>query len=370
MKRRNGLRVYIRKQRDRDHLTLYYHAPGSGRIKTKSAETSDRKEAERAAALWEASLLEHHGQDGSGWEAFRERFEGEHLAFKGRKTMLSYRTALNSFEEFAQPSTLHQITTAKLSSYAAAMSKKGHPHATVKNYLTHLRAAFRWAERLGIMRKAPHTTLPSTGTRRHMRGRPLKPREVAKLLKACRTLYGTAWREWRRLIKLLWYSGLRLGESLDLSWDTPPLVVRLNAKPYPLIIIDSEGQKSRSDQAMPLAPDLFAWLSKTPEADRCGPVIDVRNAAGNRYTVEKLSDEVSLIGRTAGVVTEPGDDPKHATAHDLRRTFGTRWALKVRPMTLQRMMRHKDLSTTLRFYVGLSVEDLGAELWAPGRKDS
>jgi integrase len=44
---------------------------------------------------------------------------------------------------------------------------------------------------------------------------------------------------------------------------------------------------------------------------------------------------------------------KHVTAHDLRRSFGTRWALRVHPLVLKKLMRHETLDTTLRFYVDL-----------------
>jgi integrase len=355
------IKVLVRVQNDRDTLTLYYRDPLSGRIRSRSAGTSDAKEAERAAERWEAEINDYHGVDGSGWQAFRDRFRDEHLAFKAANTRASYATALNSFEAYAKPMSLNEVNTGLLSRYAAKLLTDGRPHATVKSYLTHLRSAFRWAERLGIMRKAPHVSMPSTGKRSHMRGRPLTWRELGAMLRACRAIHGANAGEWRRLIKLLWYSGLRLGEALALSWDTPPLVVRLDSKPYPLIVIDAEGQKSRIDTASPIAPDFAAWLSKVPPELRTGYVVDVRNSVGKRFTAEKLSDEVSRIGKAAEVAT---GEEKYATAHDLRRSFATRWAVKVRPLTLQRMLRHSDLSTTLRYYVGLDAADVGAELWS------
>ena len=54
---------------------------------------------------------------------------------------------------------------------------------------------------------------------------------------------------------------------------------------------------------------------------------------------------------------------KTATAHDLRRSFGNRWALKVMPQVLQQMMRHSDIQTTMRFYVDLKASDLGEVIY-------
>src|SRR5690606_7834544 len=184
-------------------------------------------------------------------------------------------------------------------------------------------------------------------------------------LRACRSRRQAA--EWRQMIKLLWLSGLRLSEALELSWDRPPLTIDLDAKPYPLIVIEASGQKNRSDSAIPLTPDFAAWLAKVPRRQRTGYVVDVRNAAGKRYTVDKLSDEITEIGKAAGIVVAPARGrrkEKYASSHDLRRSFATRWAMRVRPMTLQRMMRHANIATTLKYYVGLSTADVGVELWS------
>jgi integrase len=43
--------------------------------------------------------------------------------------------------------------------------------------------------------------------------------------------------------------------------------------------------------------------------------------------------------------------PRYATAHDLRRAFGTRWSKRVMPATLQKLMQHASIETTMRYYV-------------------
>jgi integrase len=55
---------------------------------------------------------------------------------------------------------------------------------------------------------------------------------------------------------------------------------------------------------------------------------------------------------------------RHLDAHDLRRRFGTRWARRVMPATLQLMMRHKSIETTMKYYVGQDADDVADELWA------
>jgi len=54
---------------------------------------------------------------------------------------------------------------------------------------------------------------------------------------------------------------------------------------------------------------------------------------------------------------------KFASAHDLRRAFGTRWGPLVKPAVLQAMMRHSSNDTTLSYYVDLDADDVADELW-------
>jgi integrase len=71
---------------------------------------------------------------------------------------------------------------------------------------------------------------------------------------------------------------------------------------------------------------------------------------------------VSAIGKKAEVIVNKGVN-KYASAHDFRRAFGTRWARKVMPSVLQKLMRHDFIETTLRYYVDLDADEVAEELW-------
>ena len=45
-----------------------------------------------------------------------------------------------------------------------------------------------------------------------------------------------------------------------------------------------------------------------------------------------------------------------------------RWSKRVMPPRLKRLMRHKNINTTLKYYVDEDVEDLAADLWAAYEK--
>lgn len=342
------IRVLIRQKTDRP-LLLYYVDPDTGREVSRSAGTHDKGEAERAAALWEQELVRYRGPRNDGWEYFRDRFRDEHLATIGKRSVSSFGTALNHYWRLMKPATVSEVTTASVSQFQAKLLAEARPITSIRNYLTHLRAAMRWAAHVGLIDKAPHFKLPRQARQTFMRGRAVTLKDFRKMLRACKD------KRLRRLMRLVWLSGLRLSEALLLSWDSPPVLVNLEAEPYPQILYYAEGHKARRDEAVPMTPELARWLARTPRDKRTGLVAPI----GTKQR-RKATKRISAAGRAATVFVSANEA---ATAHDLRRAFATRMAQRVMPMTLQRLMRHADLTTTLRYYVGLSSVDAGRELW-------
>jgi len=77
----------------------------------------------------------------------------------------------------------------------------------------------------------------------------------------------------------------------------------------------------------------------------------------------RVSEALSEVGKAAEIVVDD-ETGKFASAHDLRRSFGTRWANKVKPITLKALMRHKSIETTLKYYVDQDADDVADELWS------
>jgi integrase len=115
-------------------------------------------------------------------------------------------------------------------------------------------------------------------------------------------------------------------------------------------------------------PSRFAeLLLQTPTGQRTGHAFN----PGTRRHSQRLSDitvgrTVSEIGEKAGVKvnTEPKSGKvKFASAHDLRRSFGERWASRIMPQVLMELMRHESIETTMRFYVGRNAQVTADVLW-------
>jgi integrase len=194
---------------------------------------------------------------------------------------------------------------------------------------------------------------------------PIGVGDFVKMLGAVRQVVGVRFaRDWRRYLRGLWLSGLRREESMRLSWDAGAARIDL-AGEYPAIRWGEGGQKNQAEGRTIIAPDFARWLARVPPARRRGPVFPLRiepnGRLADRTTVSRV---VAEIGRASGVVSAAGKSP---TAHDLRRSFGTRWALKVPPAALCALMRHSDISTTMKYYVDLQATGEIGRLLYPDR---
>jgi integrase len=155
-----------------------------------------------------------------------------------------------------------------------------------------------------------------------------------------------------------------LGEALGLSWDVEgQFAVDLDGR-RPCFRIRAEAQKSGRDEVLPMTPDFAVFLMETPPAERVGLVFPLVRPDGKpRRDIKDVSKTISSFGERAGVVVNKAEG-KFASAHDCRRAFASRWAKRVKPLVLKRLMRHASISTTERYYVDLDSDEVADQLWA------
>ena len=133
-----------------------------------------------------------------------------------------------------------------------------------------------------------------------------------------------------------------------------------------MLQMPGELEKGCADRLLPIAPEFALFLLETPKAARTGPVFRFEGRQG-RYRGWEMSKNVSKIGKAAGVkvYTNPRTGKvKFASAHDLRWTFGERWAARLMPVQLMELMRHKNIETTLRYCVGANAQRTAQSIWA------
>lgn len=360
-------------------LRMKYVDPITGKVVVRSCGTKDRKRAERMAAVWEAELQEGRYKSPSKvtWQEFRQRYESERLPALAPRTSAKVTGVFNAIEEMIGVDRLAKLDAAQISKFQRLLrDERKIAEATIKGILAHLHASLTWAKRVGLLNAVPTIEMPTRGKGggKMMKGRPISGEEFERLLAKVPDVIGkpdsdepaaaSAAARWQWFLRGLWFSGLRLGEALDLSWDQPGhITVDLSGK-FAMFVIPGDKQKSGEDQLLPVAPEFAEMLAAIPLDDRTGPVF--KFGRRDQFVNPKLlavSKLISDIGEKAGVVVNK-QPQKFASAHDFRRSFGERWSTRVMPATLQAMMRHADISTTMKFYVGQNGQKAAADIMA------
>lgn len=332
---------------------------GAGEWEQKSTKTANLKKATKLAAQHEADL-QHGRYERAGkveWKAFRERFEKEHLAGLASNTFDAYCTALNAVEKHMKWTWLQDVTLSSASTFQSRLRTAKLSESSIANYLRHLQGAINWAAGIGLCKAikipAPKRVRKGTG----MRGRPITAEEFDRLLAATDKLRPDDAADWKDYLTGLWLSGLRLEESLALSWDEDAvLAIDLDGR-HPKFRIWAEGEKGFENRLLPMTPDFAEWLMEHARGQR-GKVF----AVGAHFEYHTVSQMLSEIGKSAKVVVNKAEG-KFASAHDLRRSFGTRWAQKVMPTVLKELMRHGSIETTMKYYVAIEADTIADSLW-------
>ena len=380
----DGIRVYVVEFGDRQTYQLQWRDPITQRLRTKSTNVPrtglarDRKTAERLAGEMEAQLLAGSGGIPSryGWAEFRERYEKEVVPGLSGKTAAKIRSVLDRLETEISPRRLWDLTEARISYFASQLRAGGLKESSIVSYLGHLKAALGWAHRQKLLPVRPAFPQIQRGRKsngRPMKGRPITAEEFDRMVAAVPKVVGddTA-PAWQRYLRGLWVSGLRLTESLDLHWDREDRLFPVFPRGgRPMLRIPAELEKGNADRLLPIAPEFALLLAETPEGERTGPVFTLpgrRLGRSEQPQAHRISRIVSKIGEKAGVrvYVDPKDPDKvkYASAHDLRRAFGERWAARLMPAQLMELMRHERIETTLRYYVGTDAQRTADAAWA------
>ncbi len=349
----------------RASLYMRYVDPFTGKQVVRSTGKSKKSEAQKKAGEWEKELREGKYKPRSKvtWTEFRDRYESEAFADFKEGSQKKCLSVFKAVEKILSPVLLASITSARIDHLKKTWRDAKKSEHTIKGRLAMLRSALNWAQEKGMLNDAPKFDMPKRAKgSKMMKGRPIVAEEYDRMYAAVPGCVRANAAKWQRLVKGLWLSGLRLGEAIDLWWDREDRMhVDLTGR-RPMLRIHADQEKGGEDRMLPLTPDFAAFLLETPEAERTGRVFDLTCRG-----LSTISDVISRFGEKAGVKvdTDPRTgDVKYASAHDLRRSFGARWARLVMPQVLMELMRHDDIQTTLRFYVGQNAEATADVVWA------
>ena len=186
-----------------------------------------------------------------------------------------------------------------------------------------------------------------------IKGLPITEHEFDMMLQNTATVVGVnAASSWEYYLKGLWWSGLRLTESLELLWDDDSKLHVVFVGDDVMLRIPAELKEGNKDRLLTIAPEFAEFLLRTAQDHQIGLVFHpkAKRVHGERLTEDRIPRVVSNIGEAANVVVD-NVSMKYASAHDLRRSFGERCASRVMPQELMELMRHESIEITLKYYV-------------------
>ena len=397
----NPPKVRIAEPKNRP-IQLRYTDPETKKEIRISTGSRDYAEAERQKRKLEAKLLlgidakpearNVYGPNMS-WELFREEYSNRYLSTLRPKSAMDAESRLNLIERILKPKILSDVANrdamesvqSKLLAGEGKPLKKDakgklakaevvprSPH-TVKTTMSSFVAALNWACEVGWLDYVPKVRKVKTSKLRASKGRPLTPDEFKRMLNVTGVVVGKDSAEsWRFLLRGLWSSALRLDEILNVSWtDTDAIRPIWEPGREPELFIPHHLQKNATEESIPLLPWFEDVLLEVPEEDRIGWVFNPgpvahsqgRPPVSSRRNSDWVGKVISRIGKRAGIVVKDGNTPKHASAHDLRRSCSQRMMDSgVPPELIQQVMRHASFETTKRHYAVQDVQKNAKEL--------
>jgi integrase len=344
--------------------------PSGGKV-TKSAKTAVRREAERAAAAWEAELKSGVSNDPFKvlWSKALEEYTAEHLSSLKPGSRSKPLSHLLLYEEHLHPRVMADVTAKSISSHARWLratkshNGKSRTETTIEGHVVSLKAFLNWCKGIGYVHEVP--TMPTFERSRfrmgRMKGRPLTDDEFRRMLDAVPKVIDREPERFEKLLTGLWLGGFRLGEALELSWSGDTGMTLDFSGTHPMVRIEAESEKGFQDRVLPVAPDFAEFVRNDPRNGSVFPLPEKERYKADGWSVELVSEKISLIGKAAGVVVNRTG--KFASAHDLRRSFGLRWADRITPAKLMALMRHQDIATTMKYYVGEDANRIAESLW-------
>ena len=268
-------------------------------------------------------------------------------------TMARYKSHLDAFlewlDEGRRRKPLESVTVTMVRQWRESLQDGGRAGKTVQSYTKDLGAAYRAAIREGYTNFNPATALEAIPTDDSHDRKPFTGPEVGALITATDRMGKQAavskrtqlsdpqgyYHEWRGLILVAAFTGLRLADGARLSWSAVDLAGKK------IILIPSKTKRKKREVLIPIQPDLLAYLEAVPiTSDKPdAPVFEMLSKAsvgargGLSQTFNRIMKEADVDrGKPSRPPPKEGE-PSKATVgritfergfHSLRHTF-TSW---------------------------------------------
>ncbi len=300
----------------------------------------------------ELDQFAHRPRSRELWQAFCDQFEAELLSGVEATTRAAFKGSLDAFARHTGVGRMHQVDTLLIDRFTRRrLEDPGRKpnstlsNATVAKDLRMIKAALTRAVDWGYLPVMPKIRAPRQAeklirfvTDEHFAVIYAKACAAARLPAEPGQQF-TAAQWWQALVVTAAMTGFRIKELLairreDLDFEKGTIVTRRG---------DNKGKR---DEQLPLHPVVIEHLRQLGDAD-----FPLRWPHSKRH----LWSEWGRMQRAAGIHLQCVGDHEHTDAchvygfHDFRRAFATHNAARLTPETLQRLMRHRSYTTTLRY---------------------
>ena len=262
-----------------------------------------------------------------------------------KNTLSAYRTDLNGFAKFIEPSNLLKVTQSEVQKFLAFLLAQGIKSSSSARVLSTLRRFYRYQIRENRMADDPCAQVRSP-----KQGRPLpkamSEQQVDDLLAAPDTNTALGLRD-RAMLETLYATGLRVSELVEMT------LLEVNCS-VGVVRIVGKGNKER---LVPLGEQAVEWLERYLSQARpdllkqrtCDALfVTARGAGMSRQAFWYLIKKHAL---TAGI-------DQHLSPHTLRHAFATHLINHGADLrSVQMLLGHADLSTT-QIYTHIARERL------------
>ncbi len=298
------------------------------------------------------------------WSEFLERYT-EHIKSELRsRSFKTYISDLELFASIAKPKSLDKINASMIDRFIIERRKqRGRngqelTNSTINKQLRSLRAALKMAVRWDMLDKVPEIRFSREP---EILPRAMPDADFASIYNACDSATKPEFRTtgdpapvdwWRTLLVFLGTTGWRIGETLELLWRDVDLengcVItravtnkghRDERTPVPSLTIEHMRSLKR------FKPEVFYWPNHLRTLYECWH--DIQRAAG--------------IKLECTFEHEHRETCHHYGFHDLRRAFATNNFARMSADELKQRMRHKSMSTTMRYVRRAELNKQSAE---------
>ena len=255
-------------------------------------------------------------------------------------TLRDYRTTATALtDRFGADTPIEAITLEDVEQYLAALRDENTGQRTVTRRLTVLGGIFRWTERRYGIRHNPAAALTTEGPKYRSSGRIdfLTPEEIAALVRA------TADPQDAAMFLAAALTGLRQGELLALTWaDVDFGLQRVHVRrSWCNVAKEARAPKSGKVRSVPMADEVVAALDTLSKRERFTDPDDLVFPAWDGGTQYHGDVRIRFYAALRAAKL------KRIRFHDLRHTFGTLAAQKFPLTSVQAMMGHANIQTTM-----------------------